>query len=37
MTSHPLAVEHLRDTLEHFHLTGTHFVLQPQLSSCTHG
>ena len=33
MTSHPLAGVDFRDTSEHFHLTGTHFVLHPQLIS----
>ena len=37
MTSHPLAGVHFRDTSEHFHLTGTHFVLHPQLISCIQG
>ena len=37
MTSHPLADVHFQDTSENFHLTGTHFVLHPQLISCIHG
>ena len=34
MTSHPPAVVHFLDVLEHLHLTETNFVLHPQLISC---